>query len=553
MNLPDGASGAGRAGVQLRAGAGGQRTAHQLDGAWWRDDGAPDLDARPVGRVLEDLARRRGDHPALLWESGGSIRSLSYAELCEGSTELAVRLARWAGRAPVAVAAAASIDWLTLEYASALSGTPLVPVNPALTDEEIAHILHASGARRVLADEAYRGAPLLGRLPGAHPLGAWRDLPSGTAELPTVGTDDAFLVQFTSGTTGRPKGAVLSHRAAYNCARVSFAAMGGRSDDIWLNVMPMHHVGGSVSVALAVLSAGATLVVVPAFEPGAVLGLLERTRATIIGTVPTMQLALLEHPRFPATDLGALRIVQSGGSVVPAALIRRAEESFGAVVVNAYGQSESPNAIQTSPADDDRTKAETIGRPNPRRDVRIVRADGTTAAFREAGELWMRSPLVMDRYVGVAPEVAAQTLGADGWLRTGDVCSMDERGVVTVHGRLRDVIIRGGENIYPAEVEGVLMRHPAVADVAVVAVADDRWGEVPVACYRPGPDGPADEKELEQFAREHLASFKVPRRWVVMATLPLTASGKVKKHDLRSMLESPGGERGPEAVDELGV
>jgi fatty-acyl-CoA synthase len=521
--------------------------------AWWRDDGRHALDPLPIGAVLDAHAQRRGDHPALVWDESGALAALSYGDLHARSVDFAARLVALAGRAPVAVVAAASADWLTLEYAAALAGTPLVPVNPALTDEEIRFILRTSGASAVFADEAYRGVPLLPRLPGAHPLSAWRDLPPGSGDLPSVGTDDAFLVQFTSGTTGRPKGAVLSHRAAYNCARLSYAEMGGREDDIWLNVMPMHHVGGSVSVALAVLSAGATLVVVPAFEPGTVLALLERARATIIGTVPTMQLALLEHPRFPATDLGALRIVQSGGSVVPTALIRRAEESFGAVVVNAYGQSESPNAIQTSPADDDRTKAETIGRPNPRRDVRIVRAGGTTAGFGERGELWMRSPLVMDRYVGVAPEVALETLGADGWLRTGDVCSMDEQGVVSVHGRLRDVIIRGGENIYPAEVEGVLMRHPAVADIAVVAVADDRWGEVPVACYRPGPDGAADEKELERFGREHLASFKVPRRWVAMGSLPLTASGKVKRHELRAMLESPSSERGAEAVDELGL
>ncbi|HZQ58168.1 MAG TPA: AMP-binding protein [Acidimicrobiales bacterium] len=511
--------------------------ANPAGGAWWHDDGRHTLDTRPVGRVLEDRATTRADHPALVWGSGGALESLTYASLFERALGLAARLARLVGRAPVAVAASASVDWVVLEYAAALAGTPLVPVNPALTDEEIDHILRASGAAAVLADLTYRGAPLLARLPGAHPLARWRDLP-GRAPLPAVSADDPFLVQFTSGTTGRPKGAVLSHRAAYNCARLSFTAMGGRDDDIWLNVMPMHHVGGSVSVALAVLSAGATLVVVPAFEPGDVLDLLARARATVIGTVPTMQLAMLEHPRFATTDLSALRIVQTGGSVVPTALIRRAEAAFGAVIVNAYGQSESPNAIQTSPDDDDRTKAETIGRPNPRRDARIVRDDGSTAAFGEPGELWMRSPLVMDAYVGVPPDVAAQTLGPDGWLRTGDVCAMDDRGTVTVLGRVRDVIIRGGENIYPAEVEGVLMRHAGISDIAVVAVADARWGEVPVACYRPAPGAAVDPADLERFGREHLASFKVPRRWVAMPALPLTASGKVKKHELRAMLRS---------------
>jgi fatty-acyl-CoA synthase len=221
--------------------------------------------------------------------------------------------------------------------------------------------------------------------------------------------------------------------------------------------------------------------------------------------------------------------------VVPPSLIRRVEDAFGAVVVNAYGQSESPNAVQTSPTDDDLTRAETIGRPNPRREVRIVRPDGATADLGEPGELWMRSPLTMDRYVGVESEVSAQTLDSDGWLHTGDLCSIDKHGVLRIHGRLRDVIIRGGENIYPAEVEAVLLQHAAIADVAVIGFPDERWGEVPVACYR--ATAPAvDHADLERFARERLASFKVPRRWVAVDALPLTASGKVKKFELKAWL-----------------
>jgi fatty-acyl-CoA synthase len=284
------------------------------------------------------------------------------------------------------------------------------------------------------------------------------------------------------------------------------------------------------------LSVGATVTLVPEFEPGLVLSLLERTKATILGSVPTMQLMLLEHPDFDATDLGALRLVMSGGSVVPPSLIERVERSFGVTVVNAYGQSESPNALMTSPDDDARTKAETIGRPLEHREAKIVGAGGETVPFDAPGELVMRSPMTMDGYVGVPRDIEAATLTVSGWLHTGDLCSMDDRGVVRIHGRLREVIIRGGENVYPAEVEAVVLRHPGVADAAVIGEPDDRWGEVPVCVYRPAAGADPDPSEMERYARQSLASFKVPRRWVRVDEFPLTASGKVKKHELRERL-----------------
>jgi fatty-acyl-CoA synthase len=517
--------------------------------AYWPADVSEPLDHRPIGLVLADWAGTTPDATAVAWHKEDDIASLTYRELYAEATGFAARLlAMVATGDPVAVFAGSSRDWLVLEYAAALAGTPLVPVNPAFTDHEVQHILEASAAAALFVDAEFRGSSLLARardlamrtpVDSVHLLSDWSDLPSSSTQLPELDSAHPFLIQFTSGTTGGPKGALLSHRAAFNCARLSVLRLGARQDDNWLNVLPMHHVGGSVSVALAILAVGATITIVPAFEPGLVLRLLERTRATIMGGVPTMQLALLEHPDFATTDLSSLRIVQSGGTTVAPSLIRRAEQAFGAAVVVAYGQSESPNAIQTDAADDDVTKAQTIGTPLPQREVRIVDSGGRTVGLGERGELWMRSPMVMDRYVGVDDATAAATLDASGWLHTGDLCSMDGRGVLTIHGRVRDVIIRGGENIYPAEVEDVLLQHPAIADVAVVGVTDDRWGEVPVACYRPASGSAVDSSDLERHARASLASFKVPRRWVPFDSFPLTASGKVKKFALRAHLECP--------------
>jgi fatty-acyl-CoA synthase len=221
-------------------------------------------------------------------------------------------------------------------------------------------------------------------------------------------------------------------------------------------------------------------------------------------------------------------------------LIERIEDSLGVIVVNAYGQSEAPNALMTSPDDADLIKAETIGRTLPQRDVKIVDRDGNTLSPGDIGELVMRSPMVMDGYLGVDDETLAQTLTPDGWLHTGDLCSMDESGYVRIHGRVRDVIIRGGENIYPAEVEDVLLRHPDVQDISVVGIDDERWGEVPVGVYRAAAETPVDHADLERFARAELSSFKVPRRWMRVDAFPMTASGKVKKYALRAELERAG-------------
>jgi fatty-acyl-CoA synthase len=329
---------------------------------------------------------------------------------------------------------------------------------------------------------------------------------------------------------------MLSHLVGTNTGPLSHAALGLTEDDVVCSPLPFHHVGGSVCTVLATLLRGGTYVVLGGFDVEQTLTTLRGAEVTFFGGVPTMMIALLEQVAGGAPGLPALRLVMVGGSTVPPALITEVERVFGVEVANGYGQSEAPSALQTRPGDSSAIKAETIGRANPHREVRILDPAGSPTPPDVVGELCVRGELVMSGYWGAPDRAGASEFDEGGWLHTGDLASQDDAGVVTLHGRLRDVIIRGGENIYAAEVEAVLATHPQIAEVAVVARADPRWGEVPVAFVR-STSASVDPAELEAFARARLASFKVPRTWRQVSEFPLTASGKIQKFKLTESLD----------------
>ncbi|MFV2176881.1 class I adenylate-forming enzyme family protein [Actinomadura sp. LOL_016] len=507
-----------------------------------------------VGQLLRDMAALHEDRAALMWPEGVDLREMSWRELLEAAERAAhLILGRVATGEPVAVWSANSADWVVLEYGAALAGTPLVPINTALTDTEAAHQLRDSGARLLLAAESFRGRPLRERaaalaadLPTPCPvlgMDAWRSAPRpGPGTLPSPAPGSPFLIQYTSGTTGTPKGAILSHVACVNSGRYGMAMLHRPpAHEIYCSPLPLNHVGASVCAVLTAASVGGTLVLAPSFDAATVLRLVERSRATILGLVPTMMTDILACPDLRTRDLSSLRVVCGGGSTVPPELIRRLESELGARLAIAYGQSEAPYATSTRLSDDDVTKAETLGRPCAHREARVVRVGtGETAALGEHGELLIRSPLNMIGY-HARPEETARTIDAEGWLHTGDICSMDARGVLRIHGRSREVIIRGGENIYPREVEEALLSHHAIADVAVVGLPDERLGEKVAAFVRLVPGTTAEPDELEAFARSRIAAFKVPRVWNVVDSFPLTASGKIRKHVLRDGLLGPRG------------
>ncbi|TPG36464.1 AMP-dependent synthetase [Mycobacterium hodleri] len=502
----------------------------------------------PVGAMLRRLAGSVGERPAIVDRTpNGATVSTAYAELYAAADAMAHGLLSIATPGErIGIWAPNSTEWVIVEYAAALAGLVLVPLNPALTDPEVADLLDRSACVVLFTVRDFRGEPLLERAASviSPRVRAVCDLAtcqaslqsSPTAAMPVVSPDQPLLVQYTSGTTGTPKAAVLTHRAALNIGVLTGPLLGLCDGPVWCNPMPMHHVGGSVCVLLTVLANAGTMVLMPSFEAGEFLEMLEQTRANVIGAVPTMLLGMLDHPSFADRDLSALKLLQTGGSTVAPALIRRVEEAFGAQIVNAYGQSEAPSAVQTRLTDSDETKALTIGRPGLHREARIVRpgADGTdeTVPFGESGELLIRSSLTMTEYLD-DPGQTATALDASGWLHTGDLCSMAPDGVLTIRGRIRDVIIRGGENVYPPEVENVLLAHPAISDVAVLGVPDTRWGEQIGAAVRFRAGASPTWDELETFARGSLAGFKVPRIWRAVEEFPTTASGKVQKYRLR--------------------
>jgi fatty-acyl-CoA synthase len=440
-----------------------------------------------------------------------------------------------------------SLQWLIAMYACAFAGLVLVPFNPNLVDEEVVDLIECIRPALVLSVAEYRGSRLLDRAgkvaeKSNHSITV-ADLevlgPTAaglSAALPRVAPTDPFLIQPTSGTTGRPKCALHGHRGLMNCAGLASSTIDQGPGDVWLSPVPYYHVGGSVAIALGALAIGAGLVIVPAFDPPAVAELIAATRPTLFSGVPTMLFDMLQQPGFRKESMDRLRVVLGGGSVVPPSMVRQVEDTLGVRSVIGYGQSEAPCISITSLDDSDVVKAETIGRPLPHREVRIVSESGDTVGLGEVGELCTRSPMVMDGYVGM-PEETARVLDGEGWLHTGDLCSIGKDGVIRFHGRRRDLIIRGGQNVYPDEVEHVLLRHPAVGQVAVVGVPDERWGEQVAAVVVPTSKGAGvDAEELEAYARRFLASYKVPFRWKTVSSLPLTYSGKVKKFEVRQSL-----------------
>jgi acyl-CoA synthetase (AMP-forming)/AMP-acid ligase II len=514
--------------------------------SYWAADGSQPVLDLTVGDALRDAAAMAPRTTALVEGAPDPAgrRRWSYAGLLEAAERAArALLGRFAPGDRVAVWANNIPEWVILELAAGLAGITIVTVNPALRPQELAYVLGQSQADGIFLIPAYRGSQMgemvrqvRADLPALREVISFTDWESFCAEaapdraLPAVNPQAAAQIQYTSGTTGFPKGAVLHHRGIVNNSRLHTTRIGLAPGNVQLSAMPLFHTAGCVMSVLGTIVTRGTLILPPYFDPGLMLELIAAERPETLLGVPTMLIGMLDHKDFDSSRHRISTAVVTGGAVVPPALVGRVEAEFGAPVSIVYAQTEaSPVITQTSPRDTAEDRAHTLGRPLPQTELKIIDpASGQTVAPGVTGELCTRGYHVMTRYFR-DPERTAAAIDADGWLHTGDLASMDERGYCQIGGRLKDMIIRGGENIYPREIEQVLFGHPAVADVAVVGVPDAKWGEQVAAFVRPAAGQQPDPDELFAYCREHLAPHKTPRYWTMLEEFPLTPSGKVQK------------------------
>ncbi|WP_406175647.1 acyl-CoA synthetase [Streptomyces sp. NBC_00996] len=467
--------------------------------------------------------------------------SVDYAELYSRTTRLAHALRALGLRRGDRIAYLGPNHPAYLEtlFAAGVLGAVFVPLNPRLAGPEIAYQLGDSGAKALVYAPSLAG--LVAGLPGSTDVRTFVEVGDRYEELiagaddeaidQPVTADDTCIIMYTSGTTGRPKGAMLTHgNLTWNAVNV-LVDHDLIADERALVSAPLFHTAGLNMLTLPVLLKGGICVLVESFDPAATFDLIERHRITFMFGVPTMFDQVARHPRWADADLSSLRILTCGGSPVPTPLIAAYQER-GLTFLQGYGMTEAAPGTLFLDAEHAVGKAGSAGVPHFFSDVRVVRPDFTPVDVGETGEVVVRGPHVMPGYWGLPDETAA--VFADGWFRSGDAARIDEDGYVFIVDRIKDMIISGGENIYPAEIEDLLLAHPDIVECAVIGVADDKWGEVPraVVVAREGVDLDPDAVLASLAGR--LAKYKIPKSVVIADELPRTASGKLLKSRVRT-------------------
>ncbi|MGQ4618603.1 AMP-binding protein [Nocardia sp. R7R-8] len=528
-------------------------TERTLSDSYWAADDSVPLSDHTIGSLLRDRAQSHAGTTALVGtpHGGSERRRLTYGELHEAALRVAAALTEITEPGEfVALWAPNLIEWPIIEYGAALAGRVLVALNPAFREGELAYTLENSGAVVLIHADEHKGYDMVGVAAAAADRVAgvrqrislsettrWQADASGF-EGPAVDPGDPVMLQYTSGTTGNPKGVLLRHRSLVNVARMTMVAADIGEGSVFLNPLPMFHTAACVIGTLGPLWMAGTVLLVDAFVPGAVLRWATEENANVLFFVPTILGALLEATREDESAAPKLTSIVGGAANVPQVMIEGAARVFGAAVHNLFGQTElAPVITMTRRGDSLADQLGTVGRPIPQVEIKIAGPDGSgVAPLGTPGEICARGYQQMIEYYR-NPDATASAVDAEGWLHTGDLGAMDERGFITLTGRLKDLIISGGENIAPAEVESRLVEHDAVAQAAVVGIPDAKWGEtVAAVLVVRGTQREDLVDSVKEQLRSTLASFKTPRRWFVAESLPATPSGKIQKFKLREAI-----------------
>ncbi len=537
-----------------------------------------------IGALLDQQATNLPDNEALIYnypEIGLDLR-LTYRQYREEVNRLAKGLLALgiAKGEHVAVWATNVPEWILLQMALTKIGAVMVTVNTAYRASEIEYILKQGDISTLFMQEEVRGNsylesvysivpelkqiadpqtetlhnPNLPRLKRVVLLG---DKPKAGlmlySEVVAMGANisdqalqvrqanvtphDVAMIMYTSGTTGFPKGAMLTHSNIINTIHVVGRGL-DYSRDRYVSPMPLFHVAGANFVLFSLIY-GIPMIPLIAFDPNKEFELIQKERGTLSFCIPTMLIAMLNNPRFLAGefDLSSLRKVFTGGASVPVVVMEQVKAKMGADCHIVFGMTESSGAGTTTLDDDSfALKSSTVGKPYPHFDAKIVNAaTHEPVGLGEPGELWIRGYAVMKGYYNM-PEKTAETIDADGWLHTGDLATMNGQGYFNIVGRAKEMIIRGGENVYPAEIEAFLMRHPKVSEAQVVGVPDTFMGEEGVALIKLKAGESADADEIREYCRANISRYKVPKYFKFVSNYPMTVSGKVKKFELRKQL-----------------
>ena len=531
-----------------------------------------------IGAAFDRTVARWGNRSALVVRNQNI--HWSYDELAEQVNLLAAGLLSYGLRPGdrVGIWSPNRAEWVVTQFATAKAGLILVNINPAYRPVELQYVLRKVGCRALITATTFKSSDYLGMLtsiapdfpdgtPGDLHLESLPELRAvfqlggpihrgaisfdavlqrGTVEqrrlLADIGTslqfDDAINIQFTSGTTGSPKGATLTHHNLLNNGLFAGELMGFTPDDRLCIPVPFYHCFGMVIANLACITHGAAMIVPgESFDAASVLETIELERCTALHGVPTMFISVLQHPDFGRFDVSTLRTGIMAGSPCPIEVMRRVIGEMGMHEITiGYGMTEtSPLSFQSRPEDSIERRVSTVGRIHPHVEVKIVDKQGRIVPHGVAGELCTRGYSVMKGYWDDVQKTA-EAIDSDGWMHTGDLATLDEQGYCNIVGRIKDMVIRGGENIYPREIEEFLYGHPAVQEVQVFGVPDDKYGEELCAWIQLRPGATADEAAIRDYCRGRIAHYKVPRHVRFVDAFPMTVTGKIQKFVMRQAM-----------------